>query len=80
MKLFLLNSRENKKSRKIGFTILGFFYNFPGISKVILKKKKKNTSTVLGSNWLRRPNLAQKRARARARACIGHLAEGPSGF
>jgi hypothetical protein len=28
MKLFLLNSRENKKPRKIGFTILGFFYNF----------------------------------------------------
>jgi hypothetical protein len=30
MKLFLLNSRENKKPRKIGFTILGFstiFYN-----------------------------------------------------
>jgi hypothetical protein len=80
MKLFLLNSRENNKPRKIGFTILGFFYIFPGISKVILKKKKKNTSTVLGSNWLRRPNLAQKRARARARACVGHLGEGPSGF
>jgi hypothetical protein len=29
MKLFLLNSMENKKPRKIGFTILGFFYNFP---------------------------------------------------
>jgi hypothetical protein len=28
MKLFLLNSRENNKSRKIGFTILGFFYHF----------------------------------------------------
>jgi hypothetical protein len=28
MKLFLLNTIENKKSRKIGFTILGFFYNF----------------------------------------------------
>jgi hypothetical protein len=28
MKLFLLNSRENKKPRKIGFTILGFFYIF----------------------------------------------------
>jgi hypothetical protein len=27
MKLFLLNSRENNKPRKIGFTILGFFYN-----------------------------------------------------
>jgi hypothetical protein len=28
MKLFLLNTRENKKPRKIGFTILSFFYNF----------------------------------------------------
>jgi hypothetical protein len=28
IKLFLLNPRENKKPRKIGFTILGFFYNF----------------------------------------------------
>ena len=43
MKLFLLNSRENKKARKIGLTILGFFYNFLHISKVLLKKKKKNT-------------------------------------
>jgi hypothetical protein len=43
MKLFLLNTRENKKPRKIGFTILGFFYIFPWISKVILKKKKKKT-------------------------------------
>jgi hypothetical protein len=41
MKLFLLNSRENKKPRKIGFTILGFFYIFPWISKVILKKKRR---------------------------------------
>jgi hypothetical protein len=28
MKLFLLNTMENKKSRKIGLTILGFFYDF----------------------------------------------------
>jgi hypothetical protein len=28
MKLFLLNIMENKESRKIGLTILGFFYNF----------------------------------------------------
>ena len=43
MKLFLLNSRENKKPRKIGFTILGFFYNFLWISNVLLKKKKEKT-------------------------------------
>ena len=40
MKLFLLNSMENKKSRKISFTILPFFYNFIHISKVLLKKKR----------------------------------------
>jgi hypothetical protein len=28
MKLFLLNTMEIKKSKKIGLTILGFFYNF----------------------------------------------------
>jgi hypothetical protein len=28
MKLILLNTMENKKPRKIGFTILGFFYTF----------------------------------------------------
>jgi hypothetical protein len=42
-KLFLLNFRENNKPRKIGFTILGFFYIFLYISKVLLKKKKKKT-------------------------------------
>jgi hypothetical protein len=41
MKLILLNTMENKKTRKIGFTILGFFYNFLWISKVLLKKKRK---------------------------------------
>jgi hypothetical protein len=28
MKLFLLNTRENNKPRKISFTILAFFYIF----------------------------------------------------
>jgi hypothetical protein len=42
MKLFLLNTMENKKSRKIGLKILGFFYNFLQISKVGQKKKKEN--------------------------------------
>jgi hypothetical protein len=41
MKLFLLNSRENNKPRKIGFTILRIFCNFLHISKVFLKKKMK---------------------------------------
>jgi hypothetical protein len=40
MKLFLLNTIENKKSRKIGLTILGVFYNFLQFPKASLKKKK----------------------------------------
>jgi hypothetical protein len=43
MKLFLLNSMENKKSRKIGFTILGIFCNCLHISNVLLKKKRENS-------------------------------------
>ena len=38
---------ENKKLRKISFTILAFFYNFLQISKVPLKKKRKNSK----QNW-----------------------------
>jgi hypothetical protein len=34
---------ENKKSRKIGFTILGFFYNFLHISKAGQKKKRRKS-------------------------------------
>ena len=48
MKLFLLNTMENKKSRKIGLTILGFFYNFLQFPKASLKKKKEKLYTVLG--------------------------------
>jgi hypothetical protein len=40
MKLFLLNSMENKKSRKISFTILPFFYHFLHISKAWLEIEK----------------------------------------
>jgi hypothetical protein len=39
---------ENKKPRKIGFTILGFFYNFLLIFKALLKKKKEKVATVMG--------------------------------
>jgi hypothetical protein len=42
MKLFLLNSRENKKARNISFTILPFCYIFLPISKAWQKKKKEN--------------------------------------
>jgi hypothetical protein len=40
MKLFLLNTMENNKPRKIGLIILGFFYYFLPFFKVLLKKKK----------------------------------------
>jgi len=38
--LFLLNTMENKKPRKIGLIFLGFFCNFLYIFKDPLKKKK----------------------------------------
>jgi hypothetical protein len=40
MKLFLLNSRENNKPKKISFIILGIFYHFLEFFKALLKKKK----------------------------------------
>jgi hypothetical protein len=46
MKLFLSNSRENNKSRKIGFTILGFstiFYNCFGSG---IKRKRKACNSI----------------------------------
>jgi hypothetical protein len=43
MKLFLLNSRENKKPRKIGFTILGFFYIFYNCFGSGIKRKGKSS-------------------------------------
>jgi hypothetical protein len=49
MKLFLLNTMENKESRKIGLTFLGFFYNF--LEFIWLwKKKKKKTCNSSGPN------------------------------
>jgi hypothetical protein len=48
MRLFLLNSRENNKSRKIGFTILGFFYHFLKFIWFWKKKKKGKTCNSLG--------------------------------
>jgi hypothetical protein len=41
IKLFLLNTMENKEPRKIGLTFLPFFYNFLQISQVLQKKKRK---------------------------------------
>jgi hypothetical protein len=42
IKLFLLNTMENKESRKIGLTFLGFFYHFLEFTWLWKKKKKKN--------------------------------------
>jgi hypothetical protein len=64
MKLILLNTMENKKSRKIGFTILGFFYNFLEYIWLWKKKKKEKLVTVLGRFW---PRSAQQRVKARPR-------------
>jgi hypothetical protein len=70
MKLFLLNSRENNKPRKISFIFLGFFCNFLHILKASLKKEKEKLKTVMGCFW---PGTAQHyrklgRAPMRARA------------
>ena len=67
MKLFLLNTMENKKSRKIGFTILGFFYHFLKFIWFWKKKKKEKLVTVLGRFW---PRSAQQRVKARPRARV----------
>jgi hypothetical protein len=40
MELFLLNTMENKKSRKISLRFLGFFYNFLGFVLTLLEKEK----------------------------------------
>jgi hypothetical protein len=77
MKLFLLNSRENNKSRKIGFTILRIFCSFLHISKVSLKKKiKKFDSTGPEAAHTAQPLSETRRAHAR----VGSLAEGPPRF
>jgi hypothetical protein len=56
MKLFLSNSMENKKSRKIGLMFLGFFCNFLHISKAGQKKKKENVEQYWADSGPNRPN------------------------
>ena len=77
MKLFLLNSRENNEPRKISFIILGFFYNFLHISKVLLKKKKENTQQYWAQTGLSGPTL-RRSAPAHAPA-LAILHSGPRG-
>jgi hypothetical protein len=76
MKLFLLNTMENKKSRKIGLKILGFSTIFYGFSKLFWKKRKRLNSIRLVS-----AQAAQSRGEsARARAREGDFAQRSSGF
>jgi hypothetical protein len=64
MKLFLLNSRENKKARKIGLIFLGFFCNFIHVSKARQKKKKENVEQYWADSG---PTTQETRARPRPR-------------
>jgi hypothetical protein len=65
---------KNKKSRKIGLTILGFFYNFLQFIWLWEKKKEKPV-TVLGRFQPRRPKSTRNRARVRAALAV--LRKGP---
>jgi hypothetical protein len=79
MKLFFLNSRENKKPRKIGFTILPFFYIFLHISKVLLKKKKENTQQYWAESSPAGPDPGRSApARAHALAALRRHPRGSS--
>jgi hypothetical protein len=46
MKLFLLNTMENKKSRKISLTFLGFFYHFLEFIWFWKKKKRESLNSI----------------------------------
>jgi hypothetical protein len=78
MKLFLINTMENQESNKIGWTFLGFFYNFLEFIWLSKKKKKKRLQqywTESDPGW---PNNSRKRDRARARWAGLH--RGPHSF
>jgi hypothetical protein len=70
---------ENKESRKIGWTFLGFFYSFLQISKVSPKKKMKKFE----QRWARSspygPACTGKRVPGPAPAGAG-LHRGPRSF
>jgi hypothetical protein len=79
MKLFLLNSRENNKPRKISFIFLGFFCNFLHILKASLEKEKGKVENSDGVFVARdSPTLQEtgSRAHARPRALVT-LQKGP---
>jgi hypothetical protein len=67
---------ENNKSRKISFTILAFFYNFLQISKVPLKKKRKNFKQYWANSSPGGPSpsgFVRARPRPRGRFCAEAL-------
>jgi hypothetical protein len=78
MKLFLLISMENKKPRKIGFTILGFFYHFLKFIWFWKKKKKTNLQQFWAEIKLGGPTAHETGARACARPhALAILHKGP---
>jgi hypothetical protein len=62
IKLFLLNTMENKESRKIGWTFLGFFYRFPKLDR----KRKRELMNSLGLKPARAGPARAENAPARA--------------
>jgi hypothetical protein len=78
MKLFLLNSMESNKSRKIGFTILGFFYNFLRISKAGQKKKSEKIEQCWAAFSPHGPATQRNGGRPRPRMAV--LRKSPHGF
>jgi hypothetical protein len=70
MKLFLINTMENKESRKIGLTFLPFFYNFLQISQVLQKKKRKKLKQFWAKSSLGGPTQVESaRSRPRCGLC-----------
>jgi hypothetical protein len=77
MELFLLNTMENSKSRKIGLTFLPFSAIFYKFLKLDRKRKEKRWNSV-GPNLAQAAQPAQESACARSRA--GSFAKKPSAF
>jgi hypothetical protein len=78
MKLFLLNTIENKKPRKIGLTILGFFYNFLEFIWLWKKKKRKNQQQYWAGFSPGSP--IQRESACASTAALASLQKGPRDF